>query len=602
VHISVDRLLTRVRQAEEPDAGFTLIEMVVALIVFALVAQGLAGVLIGSARGQLYARNDNGAKGLTQQRIDAMRSLPYHVDAQNGPFVDLLDMYFPNALATSTTIPLPDLVSGNATGTYSASPAATADLLPGPYYKVTIPGSALGPDDARYTQVIYTQFLHADNPAASPLPSTSIPSTYNNATVGADQPPSPIIGVTVVTSWSNSGQTHKFTTFTEIASQGTDATLVVAQAKSAAMLLQTQDRAGNSIIATVGGVTVNGTLSNGSRAGADATAASIVDTDPTLSVGSITGAKGSAAAPVDVANGTLSDSNNYAIGSGFDCGGWGAFGHTTYSNLGASVSGGLPVAPVGADATTSSLQVSSGLVASGGSACGGLWFTNQVDSTVVPDASLGLSSANPMVRIADASGSGPTVTGGADVYTGTATGAAGAVAATSSASMNTWLKVFPGLPFVTGTPTLPSGYPALSGSLGLVNLYLTTAQLACTSADTIGTSSAALTYSGYVVWYTTAGWQHAAFNWSSASPTTDPLAVVNLSAPVTVDGTGAPVPLSSYITSITGATAITGDNGGLKSIEGAVSLGTVPTLTSSPGTTIGIELGQLSCVAQDNRS
>jgi hypothetical protein len=111
-----------------------------------------------------------------------------------------------------------------------------------------------------------------------------------------------------------------------------------------------------------------------------------------------------------------------------------------------------------------------------------------------------------------------------------------------------------------------------------------------------------LAYSGYVVWYTSAGWQHAAFSWSSASPTTDPLAVVNLNAPVTVDGAGAPVPLSSYVTSITGATAITGQNGGMQTVEGAVALGTVPTLAGWPGTTIGVELGQLSCVAQDNRS
>ncbi|HEX7106318.1 MAG TPA: prepilin-type N-terminal cleavage/methylation domain-containing protein [Acidothermaceae bacterium] len=600
----VERLVSRARRAADDDAGFTLIEMVVALIVFALVAEGLAGALIGSARGQMYARNDNGAKGLTQQRVDAMRSLPYHVDEQNGPFVDLLDMYFPNTLATTTAVPLPDLTSGKASGQYFATPPATPDVLPGPYYRLTISGASLGANDARYTQIVYTQFLHADNPAATPLPAASIPTTYNNGTPGTDQPPSPIVGVTVVTSWASNGVSHKFSTFTEIASQGTDATLVVAQAKSAAVLIQTQDYLNNSIVATVGGVTVNGALSSGSRSGADAVSASIADADPSLAAGTITGATGSASAPVDVANTTVSDSAPHAIGSGSaPCsGGWGAFGPTWYSNLGASVAGGLPVVPVTADGTPTSLQVTSGLLAKNSSTCGGVWFSNQVDGTAQPDSTLGLSSTNPMIRIADVAGSGPTVTGGADVYTATATGAGGAVTTMATASMNTWLKVFPGLPFLTPLPALPAGYPAVNGAPGLVNLYLTSARLTCTSADSIGNTSASLAYSGYVVWYTSAGWQHAAFSWSSASPTTDPLAVVNLNAPVTVDGAGAPVPLSSYVTSITGATAITGQNGGMQTVEGAVALGTVPTLAGWPGTTIGVELGQLSCVAQDNRS
>jgi len=604
VQALVERLISRARRAadDDADAGFTLIEMVVALIVFALVAEGLAGALIGSARGQMYARNDNGAKGLTQQRVDAMRSLPYHVDRQNGPFVDLLDMYFPNTLATTTAVPLPDLTSGKASGQYFATPPATADVLPGPYYRLTIPGASLSANDARYTQIVYTQFLHADNPAATPLPAASIPTTYNNGTPGTDQPPSPIVGVTVVTSWSSNGVSHKFTTFTEIASQGTDATLVVAQAKSAAVLIQTQDYLNNGIVATVGGVTVNGALSSGSRSGADAVSASIADADTTLATGTITGATGSASAPVDVANTTVNDSAPHSIGSGGSCNGWGAFGPTRYSNLGASVAGGLPVVPVTADGTPTSLQVTSGLLANGNSTCSGLWFSNQVDGTAQPDSTLGLSSANPMIRIADVSGSDYTVTGGADVYTAMATGAGGAVTTMATASMKTWLKVFPGLPFLTPLPSLPAGYPAFNGAPGLVNLYLTSAQLTCTSADSIGNTSASLAYSGYVVWYTSAGWQHAAFSWSSASPSSDPLAIVKLNAPVTVDGAGAPVPLSSYVTSITGATAITGQNGGMQSVEGVVSLGTVPTLAGWPGTTIGVELGQLSCVAQDNRS
>jgi len=100
-----DRVIARVRRDIASDEGFTLIEMVVALILFALVAQALAGALINGARNQLYAQRNTGAKNFAQQRIDAMRSLPYHVDRQNGSYRLVTGNSLPDELVLRTDVP-----------------------------------------------------------------------------------------------------------------------------------------------------------------------------------------------------------------------------------------------------------------------------------------------------------------------------------------------------------------------------------------------------------------------------------------------------------------------------------------------------------------
>jgi hypothetical protein len=60
--------------------------------------------------------------------------------------------------------------------------------------------------------------------------------------------------------------------------------------------------------------------------------------------------------------------------------------------------------------------------------------------------------------------------------------------------------------------------------------------------------------------------------------------------------------LSTYITSVVGATGAAPSNG-LQTVEAAVAITTVPTLPGVllTGSALGVELGHLSCVALDNR-
>lgn len=575
----------------DEDGGFTLIEVVIAIVLFAMVAQGLAAALIGSATSTTVVKMSQTAKNLAQQRIDAMRSLPYHVDAQNGPYVDLLDLYFHSASGTVDT--LPDIVQTPSGGvvTVPGQYQATGSVggVTGPSYQVTIAGNLLGQAYAKFTEVVYTQFLRTDNPTAAPLAASQIPSTYNNTLVGKDQPPSPIVGVTVVVTWSVHSQAHVLRTFTEITNEGTDSSLVVAQAKATAVQIQSQDYAGNAITGIVASVTLNGSLSSGSQAGASATGASISDG----AVGTVLGAQGAAVAPPNPSGtaGLGAATGRQQIGTSGSCG-WGAFGPTQNSDVTATAANGQPRVPADA-AASASPAVSASLLASGGNACAGMWLSNAVDGSPSTDPSLNLWSG-PMVSVQDQTGSSPILTGSGDVFTGPA-GPPGAVAATAATTSSTWVKVFPGLSFV---PAPPSGY-GISWPYGLVDVQLTSSTLDCTSTIGGGTN-ATLGYSGNVAWYTyTAGWQIRSFSWASGSGAGDPLSVVDVTKAVNSAGT----PLSAYVPSVSGATSVVGGSGGVQSVEAAVSISTVPTLGSSyPGSTLGVELGHLSCVAQDNRS
>lgn len=603
----VDRVLARVRRAAESDDGFTLIEMVVALMVFALVAQGLAGVLISGANAEVFAQRNTGAKNFAQQRIDAMRSLPYHVDVQNGDYIDLLDLYFANSVATAT--PIEHIVSGGAVqGVFVASDVKTSRHPAGPYYKVTIPGTLAGtPQLDPYTQTVYTQFLNSSDPTSGALP--TVPGTYDNTVPGADQPVSPIVGVTVDTSWTSGGQSHVLTTYTQIASQGTDTSLVVSQAKAAALRVLTQDDQFNAITATVGSVVANGSVATGSQAGAQATGASVEYTnettwgDPTTAIAAqVIGEQASTSSPPNPggSTGTSGPLGPQGVGSGgCGTGWWAAFGTTEAHNVSSTTANGLPLVPSLATASlTSSPTVTASLDAPGGApGCSGLWFSNQRDTIHLPDPALSLGANQPMVQVADLSGSAPEISGGARLYASPQASVDDSVVASASSWSSTWVKVFPS---VTLTPALPGSAPDVAGTPGLVNVQLSNALLACeTQAD--GSTKATLTYSGEIVWYTyntsthAGAWRTLHFSWAAGQG--DPLSSVDLSAPVSSNGKT----LSNYFTTVSGATGVVGANG-VENVEAAVSIATVPTLGAAfPGTTLDVELGHLSCAASDHR-
>jgi prepilin-type N-terminal cleavage/methylation domain-containing protein len=96
------------------ERGFTLIEIAVSLSVFAIVMVSLTLLFDTSLETASRTRFDELGKTVAQQKLEEIRSLPYHIAQTEEPGdVDVLDLYFPNVTGT-TFIP-------GATGAYNGT-------------------------------------------------------------------------------------------------------------------------------------------------------------------------------------------------------------------------------------------------------------------------------------------------------------------------------------------------------------------------------------------------------------------------------------------------------------------------------------------------
>src|SRR6266702_4699706 len=84
------------RRLARDDRGFTLVEVLAAMIVFAIAATAVTTMFAAGLRASLLTKMDTTAKNLSQQRFEQIRNLPFHIDqvssGTNPP--DLLDTYF----------------------------------------------------------------------------------------------------------------------------------------------------------------------------------------------------------------------------------------------------------------------------------------------------------------------------------------------------------------------------------------------------------------------------------------------------------------------------------------------------------------------------
>lgn len=591
------------RVRREPDAdGFTLIEVVVAMILVAIVATAFVPLLVASVRATQLSKLNTTAKNLNQLRLDAMRNLTFHVDAQNGAYVDLLDYYYHDLNTSPTTLPYSITGSPTAnctvTGQWVNSGTPPVGAPPLPYYQTTFSpvcgfpstGGQTIPAAAGFTQTVYTQFLTSSQPTPGVVPASTLSAlSYNSQVSGSDAPLSLAVGVTVITSWAVYGGTHTYRSYTEITNTGNDSPLISSAAKAAAVQIDSHAEDQSILEMGVGVVQETGSLSSLSSVNVHALGAYAKQ----AGVGDIYGEQQTIAAPPDPTSVVDLSGAPQATGStGCGGGGWAQFGTTYTRNVSATTSGGLPMAPA-----TGSGQVTAELDANGGGPCAGLAFSNQLAITTASDPMLQLSPTNAMVQVADPTGSGPEMSGTASITASSASGALGAVTSTASTASVTYTAIFPGLPFVTtGVSTCGAGFQPCGR--GLVNVFLSGASLQCQSGG-----ASAGTYTGYVTYFTQTGWHSVTVNWNGAQDT-DPLTAISLSQQVG-SYAGAPVLLSNYISSWSTQRQLTTTSGGATGNESelaaAVAITTAPTRVNDAGSQIGVQIGQLGCTATDNR-
>ena len=563
------------------DRGFTLIELVVAIAVVALAAAGTVPLLIAGMQAALASELNTQAKNLAQQRFESMRDLQFHVDRQNGPFVDLLDIYYTSLSTTPTSrsraneVEVGHWVSGGASSPHPA----------GAFYEVTV---AALPGHANFSQTIDTQFLQSTGTA---LPAAYL-AGYDSQSEGHDQPPTLLVGATVITTWGDHGRSHSYVSYSRIADGRGLVSSLASQASGELLRVSSTGPAGNTLTVDVATAQASGSQSTGSAATADARALQATDAAGT----DYTAAAGLATSPSSGAS-LSSPMAGFTAAGGGDCG-WVGAGPTQVTDVTAATTGGLPQVPSDVDTGAPPVhQLSAQLTSGGNNACGIFGFANQSASY---SSTLLLSTDAPLVRIANDPQNNVVASGSAWVNASAITAVPHTVTSGASAAATKRVQLFPGAGFVTD-------------GLGVVDVRLSQATIACASSVSGGlaTPSASGSWSVTVDYWnatdTTGHGQRVSlptYTWNSASGTgsADPLAAIDPSTIVVYQNGSTVLHLSDYIASWSTDRSIVENAGsGVHQLSGIVSVSTQPVRPGDQLSAVGVQIGNLSCVADDER-
>jgi hypothetical protein len=551
----------------------------VALGLLTVIMMASLPVMLSVLRSAVTTRMDTQAKNLAQERLEQIRDLRFHVDRQNGPFLDVLDIYYTNATTGGGTTSV-TAAGGVVTGTYVGTGGGTNGEPAAPFYR-TSTGPLTGADD--FSQRILTQFL---TPEGTPVPKERFENVYNSQVVGRDQAPSLLIGVTVITEWVDAGRARSFSTSTRVTDGRPQQPLIQSQARAVAVDVSSTGADGATLQVQGGVVTIDGAQSSGSSVSGYAVGALARRTGDAEASGLTTQFSLPGTSPV------ASGSSSAQAGTGCS---WFGFGATATGNVTGDVSQGLPKAP--ADVASGG-RLSASILRSGTPACGQLSFDNTVGGGVVDSALATPMAGTPWVTVPDASSGGPGVQAAGYVDATDLTAPVQQTRAGANVSMTNGIVLFPNY--------------AASGGSGLVSARLELASVACVSGTSSTLGTARGTYTLRLGWWGRQGVETEP-RWHSATWTYDSSTGA---APVLQSGSDVWDPsqtrlegellLSDMVTAaVTPSTVTTGATNGLRGFpNGIFALTTAPTLDNEtePGfSSINVKLGQLTCVADDQR-
>jgi len=574
------------RRRENRDGGFTLLEVMVAIILLGIVAAGVVPLLVGTLRAANAAKLNTQAKNLAQAQVERMRNLPFHVAQSAGPYIDLLDIYF-HDLSNGT-----DSKCGTGAGSYSA---ATYTCV-----------NPVGLSQSGYTITVASQFLDKDRNVITP------PSGYNSqSSSGLDVPPANTIGVTVTVRWSQSGGASKsFSTFTEISNAPTGLPQTVAKVRDDSLVLSTakDDSASPTLLKWEGGVVnADTSLSTGATANAQVQGAL---TSYSSGYSSTAQASGTLIAPADQ-NSFTTVTGSPTAGQACAVDFVACFGNTQVSNVTGQASNGLPLVATASSPATAALSRNGSY---------GFWFSNvpvgsvqnKLTSLLVQDASNVPTSSSPtqLVREVQSSpaagynvacGGAGVANSNVDYMTST-----GYVSTTGGSSHSV-------TSCATATTRRIDVMPTSFAPNGVVQVTLNWADMSCTTSGGSGAASVSPFFNAIVSY-----WSQDANNGAggyvpltvSNGQATDPLAAslltVGAGGAVVYNQNGTVLYLGQYIKSWSSGVFAGGSQAGGTIARGdlsVVNLTTVPTRDSDPDgrSSINVTAGQLSCLAEDNR-
>lgn len=595
------------------EAGFTLIEVLAAITIFAIITVGLIPLLASAMRNTMLTRSFAVEKQVVQSALENARGLPYFVTGTNR--TDVLDLYFPN-LVTGSTVTTPE--AGSVTSGYSSTaktfttvctPTTAAPSGSGP---VACPhnladGSSGLP--AHTTLVFVAQFLNRSMAPVTP------PSGYSYAT--ATTSPSSLLKFTVTAYWSIGGRTRSFSNTTLIGSRKLNNEVVHADGELTYLVqvltgYNDADGSQSTLSATLGSSDSAASIKAISSSDQDAVAGNATlnqgdyGTTQASTVGSIQGATAAVGAPPNLWPGSSASAPAATLGPQLPAG---------------FFSSPLNIAGLGANQTSpAGVQVNNDLPqAQGGFSFNGtgndsLWVTNQANDS----SFLQLDPTVAMVRV-DHSAT-PSSGSTSAVATAVTPSSSRHVEATVSADMGK-VSILPTTFICTGAsldPTCTSGPTAGETSVVVITGFHLT--LDCNS--TVSSSASATGSWSATLWYwdgTAKKYVSRAIGGSSAGGTDG---LQGLGNPLVFDSSdnskdvylfdtdGPDGPQKGYLSSLSDIANIPSskDAGGISTnvtLDGAIKVVTTPTDPSLPGaanpTGINVTIGNASCLAEDKR-
>jgi prepilin-type N-terminal cleavage/methylation domain-containing protein len=550
------------------ESGFTLIEVMAAMIVFAIVATGVTAMFASGLRASLLTKMDTTAKNLSQQMFESIRNLPFHIDqvstGNNPP--DLLDTYYTTSTGSVGRGAHGFVPNGAARWTEDGDPAT------GAFYRHVL---TQVPGFPKFKQYVATQFLNDNGQPHNPT-------GFNALTPGSDTPPTITVGVGVTTLWTAGELSRVSRTYSEVTSGTPTSPYALLQSRMAALRLTGGTVGGSTVTMELAALTSDGSLSQTVSA-----AQSVKGATMALSTAaSVSGAVATAKAPPNagpLANGAGSRS---LVVNGFT---YGTVGTTLVSSVSASSSTGQVVLG------TSTTPARGDILGAGN---GTRTATFAIDGTT--DPRLDLRDTHVVVEDAGCGGgcSNLSVSGWANTTKGT-----------SSFSTNT---------SATGVVRSPVALLRTNfAPSGLIRVQLTSASISCTVTRSGGGSpvaSATLSYTGRVsYWAPYAPSQvggYVTVNVSSADTASPLSADILANTQVGNDSTGNPLWLSDYVqrwssvdaTSANAGTTVASDGTTVtSSVSGVIGLTSQPLRSGDDSSIIGADFGVGSCTAEEYR-
>lgn len=564
----MSRISRRLRLAKRGEDGFTLVEVMAAMVVFALVATGVTAMFASGLRASLLTKMDTTAKNLSQQRFESIRNLPFHIDqvaaGTNPP--DLLDTYYVSS-SGSVGRGTQGFVPNGATRWTDDGDPATGSFYR--YVQTELPGFP------KFKQYVATQFLDdSGNPYN--------PTSFNALVTGFDTPPTMTVGVSVTTLWAAGKLNRVSRTYSQITPGRPSEPKALLQSALTALRLTGGVAAGRTVSVDLATLSADGSLSQTVSAAQALRGATL-----TLSGGAaVNGAVSSVKAPPNSGTVGTSASARSLVEDGLT---WATVGSTRTSAVSASSSTGQVLLSSSASPARADVL---------GSGLGANIATFTVDDSGVEPLSL----LGTHAFVADAGCGGSCSNVGVSGYSSTTKSGLSYTSGTSASAT------------VRGTLAL---LPTTFAPGGLIRMTLTSATVSCRITHNAGsspTAAADVTYAGTVSYWAPfeagniAG--YVTVNVSSSDVATPLTNMLLASTQVGNDLNGEPLWLSDYFSSwssmdapaASGAKTLGADGTtAAASFGGMLGVTSVPLRAGDDSSVIGAQLGVGSCTAEDYR-